>query len=88
MSGHFPPLTCAEVKGILQTLGFEPRKSKGGSHEQWVKDDEGRRFKVTVDCPKAPFSQTLIESMARQAGVSKKAFYAARGRWLSRPTMW
>nr|WP_245232618.1 type II toxin-antitoxin system HicA family toxin [Thiorhodococcus minor] len=80
LSSQYPPLTCAEVKCILRALGFEPRKSKGGSHEQWIKDDGGRRFKVTVDCPKAPFSQTLIASMARQAGVSKKAFYAARGR--------
>jgi hypothetical protein len=32
---------------------------------------------VTVDGPKAPFSQILIRSMAHQAGVSKKEFYAA-----------
>ena len=80
MSGHFPPLTCTEVKRILRTLGFEPRKGGSGSHEQWVKDENGRRYKVTVDCPKAPFSPTLITSMARQAGISKKAFYAARER--------
>ena len=43
MSGHFPPLTCTEVKRILRTLGFEPRKGGSGSHEQWVKDENGRR---------------------------------------------
>jgi predicted RNA binding protein YcfA (HicA-like mRNA interferase family) len=80
MSGHFPPLTCVEVKRILRTLGFERRKGGSGSHEQWVKDEGDRRYKVTVDCPKAPFSPTLIASMARQAGVSKKAFDAARER--------
>lgn len=69
-----------EVKRILRALGFEPRKGGSGSHEQWIKDEAGRRHKVTVDCPKAPFSPTLIASMARQAGVSKKAFYAALGR--------
>ncbi len=39
--------------------------------------ESGRLYKVTVDCPKAPFSQTLIGSMTKQAGVTKKAFYAA-----------
>jgi hypothetical protein len=42
-----------------------------------VKVENGKLFKVTVDCPKSPFSQDLISSMAKQAGVSKKAFYAA-----------
>ncbi|PQJ94698.1 type II toxin-antitoxin system HicA family toxin [Chromatium okenii] len=76
MSGHYPPLTCIEVKRILRTLGFNPRPQKSTSHEQWVKDD-GKRYKVTVDCPKSPFTQLSIGSMARQAGVSKQAFYAA-----------
>lgn len=77
MSGVHPPLTCKEVTQILRTLGFEPRPKKGTSHEQWVKDDADGFFKVTVDCPKSPFSPDLISSMAKQAGVSKKEFYAA-----------
>jgi hypothetical protein len=32
----------------------------------------GRLFKVTVDCPKEPFTGDLVASMARQAGVSKR----------------
>lgn len=72
------PLTCKEVKTILKNLGFEPRPQKGTSHEQWVKtDSDGVFHKVTVDCPKSPFSQDLIRSMASQAGVSKKEFYKA-----------
>ncbi|MGQ0658287.1 MAG: type II toxin-antitoxin system HicA family toxin [Chromatiales bacterium] len=71
------PLTCAEVKLILKNLGFEPRPGRGSSHEHWIKDEGGRRFKVTVDCPKAPFSQDLIRWMAKQAGVSKNDFYKA-----------
>lgn len=77
MSGVHPPLTCKEVKQILDTLGFAPRPQKATSHEQWVKKANDRIYKVTVDCPKAPFSQDLISSMARQAGVTKKQFYAA-----------
>lgn len=79
MSGAFPPLTCKEVKAALKHLGFAPRPQKGTSHEQWVKySPDGRLLgKVTVDCPKQPFSQILIASMAKPAGVSKKEFYAA-----------
>ena len=75
MAKHHP-LTCAEVKTILKNLGFSPRPQKGTSHEHWVR--EGNPFrKVTVDCPKAPFSQDLIGMMAWQDGVTKKQFYAA-----------
>jgi predicted RNA binding protein YcfA (HicA-like mRNA interferase family) len=77
MSGVYPPLTCKEVKQILSSLGFIPRPQKGTSHEQWVKTEGENRYKVTVDCPKSPFSQILISYMVKQAGVSKKEFYAA-----------
>lgn len=79
MSGAFPPLSCKDVKRILKHLGFAPRPSNGTSHEQWVKYDTTGRLlgKVTVDCPKQPFSHDLIKSMSAQAGVSKREFYAA-----------
>lgn len=79
MSGAFPPLDCKAVKKILARLGFAARPMRGTSHEQWVKYDSAGKLlgKVTVDCPKAPFGPDLIASMARQAGVSKKDFYAA-----------
>lgn len=76
MSGVYPPLTCKQVKQILTTIGFSFRDQRG-SHENWIRNQPPPFRKVTVDCPKAPFSQMLIESMARQAGVSKKQFYAA-----------
>ncbi|WP_305908207.1 type II toxin-antitoxin system HicA family toxin [Methylomarinum sp. Ch1-1] len=74
---RYHPLTCKEVKKILKKLGFEPRKQDGTSHQHWVKIDKGQLYKVTVDCPKSPFGQDLIMYMARQAGVTKKQFYAA-----------
>lgn len=79
MSGAYPPLTCKQVKAALKLLGFSPRPQRGTSHEQWVKyGSDGKLVgKVTVDCPKQPFTQTLVSSMAKQAGVSKKAFYEA-----------
>lgn len=77
MSSKYPPLTCRELKRGLKLLGFEPRKRKGTSHEQWVKVENGRLFKVTVDCPKEPFTGDLVKSMAAQAGVSKKDLYKA-----------
>jgi len=76
MSGHHPPLTCPEFKEILKKMGFQPRPMKSGtSHEHWVATINGKFHKVTVDCPNAPFSQDLISSMARQAGVTKKIIY-------------
>jgi predicted RNA binding protein YcfA (HicA-like mRNA interferase family) len=74
MSGEFPPLTCKDVKAILSCLGFIFDTQKG-SHEHWVLIKNGKKYKVTVDCPKSPFSQILINSMAKQAGLSKKDFY-------------
>jgi hypothetical protein len=76
MSGHHPPLTCAEFKKILRAMKFTPRPMRSGtSHEDWVGNVGGVFRKVTVDCPKAPFSQDLISSMAKQAGVTKKTIY-------------
>lgn len=77
MSAQHPPLTCKQVKTILKKLDFKPFPQAGTSHEHWKKVVAGKLFKVTVDCPKSPFSPDLISSMADQAGVSKKAFYAA-----------
>ncbi len=74
MSGQHPPITCRELKAILKALGFS-LETTVGSHEQWTKVEGGRKYKVTVDCPKSPFTQTLIKSMAAQAGVTKKDFY-------------
>jgi|CXWL01.1.fsa_nt_gi predicted RNA binding protein YcfA (HicA-like mRNA interferase family) len=74
MSGENPPITCKELKYILTYLGFSFDTQKS-SHEQWVLIKDNRKYKVTVDCPKAPFSQDLIKSMAAQAGVKKKDFY-------------
>ena len=67
--GKTPSVSCADVKSCLVRLGFEKRKQKSGtSHEQYVLVIEKVLYKVTVDCPKAPFSQTLLKSMATQAG--------------------
>ncbi len=77
MSGHYPPLTYRDVRTILRNLGFAPRPRTGTSHEQWCKTVDNHLYKVTVDGTKAPFSQILIRSMAAQAGVSKRDFYAA-----------
>ena len=77
MSGHYPPLTAGDVETILRNLGFKPRPRKSTSHENWVTQPGVPFRKVTLDRPKAPFSQDLIRFMARQAGLSKKQFYAA-----------
>jgi hypothetical protein len=77
MSENRPPLTCARVKQILTTLGFTPRTRKENGHELWVKTESGFRLKVTLDCPKSTFNTAVIASIANQAGVTQKEFYAA-----------
>jgi len=53
---RYKPLTCNDVKIILKRLGFVFEYQKGSSHEHWGKETlDGKRFKVTVDCPKSPF---------------------------------
>ncbi|MEN9847681.1 MAG: hypothetical protein RL368_421 [Pseudomonadota bacterium] len=70
----FAPPTCSQVKHALKNMGFIPEKQNGTSHEHWTKVVNGRLYKVTVDCPKAPFGDTLVVSMANQAGISKSIF--------------
>ncbi len=77
---RWPPLTCPEVKRALKVLGFKPAPRAGTSHEQWEKRDVGRLYKVTLDCPKAPFSLDLIDSMAVQAGTNRRGLYRAADR--------
>ena len=77
MSEKHPPLTCARVKQILMTLGFTQRTRKENSYEQWVKTESGYRFKVFLDCPESTFNPAVIASLANQAGVTEKEFYAA-----------
>jgi hypothetical protein len=70
----FAPPTCLQVKRALKNMGFTPEKQNGTSHEHWTKIVTGKLYKVTVDCPKSPFGDILVASMANQAGVSKKVF--------------
>lgn len=73
MSSVYYPLTYKQVVAALRQLGFEQRPNKATSHEQWVAQEPFR--KVTVDKHEQPFNQDLVSSMARQAGLTKKAFY-------------
>lgn len=55
-------------------LTLRPKKSTG--HEHWVR--EGNPFrKVTLSAHNEPFDDFIVGSMARQAGVSVRAFYDA-----------
>lgn len=78
MSSEHPPLTDKQVITALLMLGFCFRKATSGtSHDSYIGMFRGQFRKVTVDCPKSPFGQDLISSMARQAGLTKKELYAA-----------
>lgn len=70
----YAPPNCKQVKSALRKAGFDFIKQEG-SHEKWAKTDKhGKRWLVTVDCPKAPFNDQLVLSMATQAGLSKREF--------------
>jgi len=76
--GKLPSVKCKDVKSCLVRLGFERRKQKSGtSHKQYVKIIKGELHKVTVDCPKAPFSEILLKSMAQQGGFKSYRQFVA-----------
>lgn len=65
------------MKRLLRLLGFVHQKTKG-AHEHYVHTlARGKFRKVTVDCPKAPFSHDLVHSMASQGGLTVDEFYDA-----------
>ena len=74
MFRKFAPPTCNQVKRALKNMGFRGEKQKGTSHEHYKKEVGDMLYKVTVDCPNAPFSNDLVKSMSSQAGVSKRVF--------------
>lgn len=76
MSRWRTPLTAKEVRQIAKNLGFTEGETAGG-HQHWVREQPPPFRKITIDGHLAPFSHTLINYMARQAGVSVKEFYAA-----------
>ena len=67
-----PQLKYSEVVRGLKKLGFVMESKKSTAHEQWVAQDPFR--KVTVDKHEAPFSKYLVQSMAKQAGLSPREF--------------
>jgi len=76
MSRWKRPLRAAEVRKILKEPGFTLRPQKSTGHEHWVR--EGNPFrKVTLSGHNEPFDDFIVGSMARQAGVSVRAFYDA-----------
>ena len=76
MSRWKRPLKAAEVRRILKVFGFSLRPTKSTGHERWTRDGEPFR-KVTLSAHSEPFDDFIVASMARQAGVSVKAFYEA-----------
>ncbi|RLA46013.1 MAG: type II toxin-antitoxin system HicA family toxin [Gammaproteobacteria bacterium] len=72
------PLVHSDVIRGLKALGFVSRPKKSTSHQQWARSEKikGKAvlLKVTVDEHNSPYSNDLVKSMARQAGLSEKQF--------------
>jgi len=78
MSGHYPPLTPAEVEEILRKAGFTLKRHED-THYYWEGYIKGQRRVVCVDHISGKkgktFSHRLIAFMIDQSGMSKKEFY-------------
>jgi len=64
----------------LKQLGFKKYPSKATSHEQWKKFFPGQNpgmRKVTLDKHNSPYCKSLLSSIIKQSGVSKKVFLKA-----------
>jgi predicted RNA binding protein YcfA (HicA-like mRNA interferase family) len=75
MGKKLPLLKPREVQANLRALGFVHRRTVG-SHEQWVREADGRRQRavVTVDVGKRQFTANLMKSMIRQSLCSRDEF--------------
>jgi predicted RNA binding protein YcfA (HicA-like mRNA interferase family) len=73
------PQPCARVIRAVHSLGFT-KVTQNGSHQQFEKIVEGRKYKVTVDCHNGEVSAKNIKSIVGQAGVSKIQFLQALNR--------
>lgn len=75
---RYPSLTPAEVIGILEALGFAPKRQTG-SHRHFERPasaTSARRL-VTVDMSIAAFWPEIMQSMVKQSGASRTEFYGA-----------
>ncbi len=70
-----PQLTARDVERGLRLHGFEEKPGTGTSHVKWVKIHNGEKLTVTVDAHLEPFSETLVSSMSKQAGMTKRQFH-------------
>lgn len=69
-----PPVHHKEAVRALKALGFVQKAQKATSHTQWIRDEPGRRWKVTLDQHDAPYTRFLLKSIASSAGVSVQEF--------------
>lgn len=70
-----PQLSSKDVERGLKAAGFEQKPQTATSHVKWIKQTENSKLVVTVDAHLEPFSHILIQSMAKQAGMSIRQFY-------------
>jgi len=65
------------VVAILQALGFQFLRHGRGDHDIYVRRTSQRAYTVTVDMGENEFDAFLLQSMIKQAGVSRATFYNA-----------
>ena len=68
----FRPMKIRDVERKLKKLGFEKESATGGSHRKWRAMRKGKLYKVTVAPHKGEVRAMDIDSIIRQAGVTKR----------------
>jgi predicted RNA binding protein YcfA (HicA-like mRNA interferase family) len=75
MPDKYPPLTYSDTVAILKALGFS-YKNQEGSHEHWIRQTPGRKFKVTLQ-KNQTYGARDIRSHISQSGVTREEYYGA-----------
>ncbi|MFO8056239.1 MAG: type II toxin-antitoxin system HicA family toxin [bacterium] len=60
----------AEVERVLRKAGFTVDRQKG-SHKQYLKEVEGKAFRVTVAVNRKSYNTSTIKSMISQSGMTE-----------------
>ena len=61
----------------MVNLGFLPEDQGATSHVHWRMVRDGHMYKVTVDCHRGEVKAKDVQSIVKQAGVSKARFLEA-----------
>lgn len=75
MSGKYPPVTVSDLLYVLNKLGYEQLKSKGSSHKQFKRNNEGKKVTVADHGKNEAICKKTFSSTLNQMSLDKDEFY-------------